>query len=97
DLDDTSVVVPAGHRVRLAVSGTSYPAWVRHPQSDVRDVDAPLADLRARAHLVLPDRDHPSHLTLDVHRVAGPGLDDPDHGPDDPGADASHREGSDHA
>jgi uncharacterized protein len=65
-MDDTSVVLPAGHRLRLSICGTSYPAWVRDPQSGVRDVDAVLADLRVRAHLVLHDPEHPSHLTLDL-------------------------------
>jgi putative CocE/NonD family hydrolase len=65
-LDDTSAVVAAGHRLRLVIAGTSFPAFVRHPQSDVRDVDAGPGDLRVATHQIHHDADRPSRLTVGI-------------------------------
>ena len=62
----TSAVVPAGHRLRLHVSSSSFPEWEPNPNTGQPvglDTDA---DLRVAHQTVYHDAFHPSHLVLPV-------------------------------
>jgi uncharacterized protein len=66
DLVATSVVVPAGHRLRVHVSSSSFPEWEPNPGTGAplgTDTDA---DLRVAHQAVYHDREHPSRLILPV-------------------------------
>lgn len=64
DLWSTSVVVRAGHRLRVHVTSSSFPRWDRNLNTGERpDVGT---TIRVAQQRVLHDRDHPSRLVLPV-------------------------------
>ena len=66
DLVATSVVLPAGHRLRVHISSSSFPEWEPNPGTGRplgTDTDA---DLRPARQAVYHDSRHPSHLILPV-------------------------------
>lgn len=66
DLIATSVVVPAGHRLRLHISSSSFPEWEPNPNTGRpvgTDTDA---DVRTARQQVFHDARHPSHVVLPV-------------------------------
>jgi uncharacterized protein len=66
DLVATSVVVPAGHRLRLHVSSSSFPEWEPNPNTG-RPIGTDTADdLRPAHQSVFHDVRHPSHILLPV-------------------------------
>jgi putative CocE/NonD family hydrolase len=71
DLIATSVVVPAGHRLRLHVSSSSFPEWEPNPNTGHPIGSDTDADLRAARQQVFHDARHPSHLVLPVIPAAG--------------------------
>lgn len=66
DLVATSVLLPAGHRLLLHVSSSSFPEWEPNPNTGRPvGVDAD-ADLRPARQQIFHDARHPSHLVLPV-------------------------------
>lgn len=66
DLVATSVVLPAGHRLRLHISSSSFPEWEPNPNTGRPvGVDSD-ADLRPAHQLVYHDSRHPSHVLLPI-------------------------------
>ena len=66
DLVAVSVVVAAGHRLRLQVTSSSFPAWEPNPNTGHPiGVDGD-ADLRVAHQLVHHDAEHPSRVVLPV-------------------------------
>lgn len=66
DLAATSVVLPAGHRLRLHLSSSCFPEWEPNPNTGQPigvDTDA---DLRVAHQQVFHDPLHPSHLVLPI-------------------------------
>jgi putative CocE/NonD family hydrolase len=66
DLVATSIVLPAGHRLRLHVSSSSFPMWEPNPGTGAAlgtDTDA---DLRTARQSVYHDAQHPSRVILPV-------------------------------
>jgi uncharacterized protein len=66
DLVATSVVLRAGHRVRLLVSSSSYPEWEPNPNTGKPLGTDTAADLRTAHQRVYHDPRHPSRLVLPV-------------------------------
>jgi putative CocE/NonD family hydrolase len=66
DLVATSIVLPAGHRLRLHVSSSSFPEWEPNPNTG-RPIGADgEGDLRPAHQLVFHDARHPSHVMLPI-------------------------------
>ncbi|MBO0729057.1 MAG: CocE/NonD family hydrolase [Acidimicrobiaceae bacterium] len=66
DLVATSLVLPAGHRLRLHLSSSSFPEWEPNPNTG-RPIGADgEADLRSANQQVFHDVRHPSHVVLPV-------------------------------
>jgi len=66
DLAATSHVFAAGHRVRVAVTSSSFPRFDRNANTGhALGVDGP-EDLRPARQTVFHDRDRPSHILLPV-------------------------------
>jgi uncharacterized protein len=66
DLIATSVLLPAGHRLRLQVSSSSFPEWEPNPNTGRPiglDGDT---DLRPAHQSIYHDAHHPSHVVLPV-------------------------------
>lgn len=64
DLWATSNAFLAGHRIRLAVTSSSFPRWDRNPNTGHDfGVDA---ELRVARQRILHDSEHPSHMLLPV-------------------------------
>jgi uncharacterized protein len=66
DLVATSIVLPAGHRLRVHVSSSSFPMWEPNPGTGRplgTDTDA---DLRVAHQFVYHDAQHPSRVILPV-------------------------------
>jgi putative CocE/NonD family hydrolase len=66
DLVATSVVLPAGHRIRVDVSSSSFPEWEPNPNTGNpigTDTDA---DLRPADQAIFHDPLHPSRVILPV-------------------------------
>ncbi len=66
DLIATSAVIPAGHRLRLHVSSSSFPEWEPNPNTGRPiglDTDA---DLQVAHQTVWHDALHPSHVVLPI-------------------------------
>ncbi|HEX4215574.1 MAG TPA: CocE/NonD family hydrolase [Candidatus Dormibacteraeota bacterium] len=64
DLWATSNVFLAGHRIRVAVTSSSFPRWDRNPNTG-HDFGAD-AELSVARQRILHDREHPSHVLLPV-------------------------------
>jgi putative CocE/NonD family hydrolase len=66
DLSATSILLPAGHRLRLHVSSSSFPEWEPNPNTGHPiGVDGE-GDLRVAQQSVLHDRLHPTRVVLPV-------------------------------
>ena len=64
DLGPTAMLFKQGHRLRLQIASSNFPAYALNP-----GVDGPhhaTSELRLAAQSVLHDRDHPSRLNLPV-------------------------------
>jgi hypothetical protein len=71
DLIATSVVLPAGHRLRLYISSSSFPEWEPNPNTGRpvgTDTDA---DVRTARQQVFHDARHPSQVVLPVIPASG--------------------------
>jgi putative CocE/NonD family hydrolase len=66
DLVATSNLFLAGHRIRLAITSSSFPRFDRNPNTGrALGEDGP-EDLRAATQRVLHDADHASHIVLPI-------------------------------
>jgi putative CocE/NonD family hydrolase len=66
DLVATAYVFAAGHRVRVAVTSSSFPRFDRNPNTGhALGVDGP-DDLRPARQTIFHDRERPSHILLPV-------------------------------
>ncbi len=70
ELGNTSTVFKAGHRVRLEVSSSNFPHYVRN-QNTTDDVGSSTR-MRNAHQTILHDADHPSHLALPVVPIKVP-------------------------
>jgi putative CocE/NonD family hydrolase len=70
ELGNTSTVFKAGHRVRLEVSSSNFPHYVRN-QNTTDDVGSSTR-MRNAHQTILHDEEHPSHLTLPVVPIQVP-------------------------
>jgi uncharacterized protein len=66
DLVATSVVLPAGHRLRVHISSSSFPEWEPNPGTGRPLGTDRDADLRPARQAVYHNRLHPSHIILPV-------------------------------
>ncbi|WP_342660249.1 Cocaine esterase [Rhodococcus ruber] len=64
DLWSTSIVIKAGHRLRVQVSSSNFPRWDRNPNTDT-EVDDP-SKFRVAHQSIHHNALHPSHLVLPV-------------------------------
>jgi putative CocE/NonD family hydrolase len=70
ELGNTSTVFKVGHRVRLEISSSNFPHYVRN-QNTTDDVGT-TTQMRNALQTVLHDADHPSHLALPVVPISIP-------------------------
>ena len=66
DLVATSIVLPAGHRLRLHVSSSSFPEWEPNPNTGAPVGQSSASDARIAHQTVFHDRARPSRLILPV-------------------------------
>lgn len=66
DLAATSVVLPAGHRLRLHVSSSCFPEWEPNPNTGHPIGVDTYADLRVAHQQIFHDPLHPSHVVLPI-------------------------------
>jgi putative CocE/NonD family hydrolase len=66
DLVATSVLLPAGHRLRLLVSSSSFPEWEPNPNTGAPIGTDTAADLRVARQTVFHDARHPSRVILPI-------------------------------
>ncbi|WP_174187266.1 CocE/NonD family hydrolase [Nocardia barduliensis] len=64
DLWSTSIVIKAGHRLRVHVTSSNFPRWDRNPNTDA-EVDHP-DNFRVASQQIYHDSEHPSHLVLPI-------------------------------
>lgn len=64
DLWSTSIVIKAGHRIRVQVASSNFPRWDRNPNTDI-DVDDP-SKFRVAHQTIHHDAQRPSRLMLPV-------------------------------
>lgn len=64
DLWSTSIVIKAGHRLRVLVTSSNFPRWDRNPNTDT-DVRDP-SDFRVAKQTIHHDAQHLSHIVLPV-------------------------------
>jgi len=64
ELGNTSTVFKPGHKIRLEISSSNFPHYVRN-QNTAEDVGSSTR-MRTAQQTVLHDEDHPSHLALPV-------------------------------
>jgi putative CocE/NonD family hydrolase len=64
DLWSTSIVIKAGHRLRVQVSSSNFPRWDRNPNTD-SEVDDP-SKFRVAQQTIYHDAQHLSRLVLPV-------------------------------
>jgi len=67
---NTSTVFKAGHRIRLEVSSSNFPHYVRN-QNSAEDVGAS-SRIRTANQTILHDDEHRSHLALPVVPIKVP-------------------------
>lgn len=65
-LSPTAVQFMRGHRLRLQVSGSSFPLYDRSPHARVSSLDAGIADLQPALMALFHDARYPSQLDLPV-------------------------------
>ena len=65
-LAPTAIRLAPGHRIRLEVAGSSFPAYDRNPQSTTPPADATWLDFRVATQQVFHDAGRPSRLELPV-------------------------------
>jgi len=70
ELGNTSTVFKAGHRVRLEISSSNFPHYVRN-QNTTDDVGT-TTGMRNALQTILHDEDHPSYVTLPVVPISIP-------------------------
>lgn len=66
DLGPTSIVLPAGHRLQLQVSSSSFPMWEPNANTGAPVGSDTLDDLRTATQRVFHDQAHPSRVVLPV-------------------------------
>lgn len=66
DLAATSVVFPAGHRIRIQISSSNFPRFDRNPNHGGTIADATEADLTPALQTVFHSSDRPSFLQLPI-------------------------------
>ncbi|QHE69858.1 CocE/NonD family hydrolase [Rhodococcus sp. WAY2] len=64
DLWSTSIVIKAGHRLRVHVTSSNFPRWDRNPNTDTEVDDA--SKFRVARQSIHHNAVHPSHLVLPV-------------------------------
>jgi len=67
DLWATSIVLLAGHRLRLHVTSTSFPRWERNLNTGADS--GRTTEMRVAQQGILHDAAHPSHVLLPVAAV----------------------------
>jgi putative CocE/NonD family hydrolase len=70
ELGNTSTVFKAGHRIRLEISSSNFPHYVRN-QNTREDVGSSTR-MQTAQQTILHDDDHPSHLALPVVPISIP-------------------------
>ena len=66
DLVATSMLFPAGHRIRVEVSSSNFPRFDRNPNHGAVIADATEADLTVATQRVFHEQRRPSYITLPV-------------------------------
>jgi putative CocE/NonD family hydrolase len=66
DLVATSIVLAAGHSLRLHVSSSSFPEWEPNPNTGAPVGRSSQADMRIAHQTIYHDRSRPSRLILPV-------------------------------
>ena len=66
DLVATSIVLPAGHRLRLHVSSSSFPEWEPNPNNGAPLGESSDADVRVAQQTIFHDAARPSRVILPV-------------------------------
>ena len=66
EVGPTHAAIPAGHRLRLEVSSSNFPAYARHLNRFAPLDTLSLADAHYATQLVFHDREHPSRVTVAV-------------------------------
>lgn len=66
ELSPTANCFKAGHRLRLTIAGSDFPARDRNPNNGVNALDATWSDFRIATVAVLHSADRPSSLTLPI-------------------------------
>jgi len=66
DLESTSILVPAGHRLRVQVSSSSWPMWEPNANTGRPSGTDSHDDLRSAHQQVFHDPAHPSRIVLPV-------------------------------
>jgi putative CocE/NonD family hydrolase len=64
DLQATAVTFLPGHRIRVDVTSSSHPRWIRHTNTVVNPLDA--TELVVASQQILHDPQHPSRIHLTV-------------------------------
>ena len=67
-LAPTAIRLEPGHRIRLEIASTSFPAYDRNPQTAIAAADATWLDFTVATQQVFHDAGRPSHLDLPVVR-----------------------------
>ena len=65
-LSPTAICFQAGHRIRLEVTGSSFPMHDRNPNAAVDPLAATARDFRVATHFVFHDARHASRLRLPI-------------------------------
>jgi putative CocE/NonD family hydrolase len=68
DLWSTSIVIKAGHRLRVQITSSNFPRWDRNLNTGEAVIDG--TQMRAAKQRIFHDRERPSRLTLPVVPVA---------------------------
>src|SRR5262249_50607445 len=66
NLDATSNVFLAGHRLRVVVTSSSFPRFDRNPNTGHRLGEDSVTDMQPALQTIFHDSVHPSHIVLPI-------------------------------
>jgi putative CocE/NonD family hydrolase len=66
DLWSTSILLPAGHALRIEIASSNFPRFDRNLQTGGVQATAPLGEAVVAHQTLLHDQDHPSRLVVQV-------------------------------
>jgi len=66
ELGPIAAVIPKGHRLRLEISSSNFPAYARHLNRFAPFDEGTLEDAQYATQLVFHDREHPSRVLLPI-------------------------------